>query len=354
MTDIGKAHRNPEGFVDVHRKPTMSFRRKIGVIAIAGIGFFGIAHTADIIHSELVTLDTAPKLAMAEGSIPCSDAGAMVVVYSGYGIQNSEHTAWRISSLANEQNMCTQWVDNGTDIDIDLVRDAVVSQADANGIDNIVSVGESVGGIEAAHVINSTVEEFGDKYKFPALLADSTPADKTTLKWVNPSLAEKVAENCQYLKLGDFAMTVVTLLTDQNNERRNNFWKYWEPVYSATRSASMRLRTAQSCMAGAGFPRIDSIARTHVYYARNSQSHGDPIVDVEQSERAIRDLTEDGLFHEIHMDGSGINHASPWDNWGDYEPYYRGIMERIGAVIDGRQHNNGALGRKTTENQTIK
>jgi hypothetical protein len=327
---------SPEGFVDVLKKPAIPLRRKIGATAAAGVMLLGVAHTADVMYSEMSTPDIAPKLVMAVGSVSCKNAKAMVVVYSGYGIQNGEQTAWKITSLANERGMCTQWVNNGTDIDIEAVRDAMVAQADENGTENIVSVGESVGGIEAAMVINSTVEKHGDKYKFPGLLADSTPAGKDTLKWVNPTIAEKVAEYCRYFKVGDYEMTAVTLATDQKEERRNNFKEYGKPVYEATRSASMRLRTAQSCMAGTGFPQMNPDARTHLYYARNGQSHGDPIVDVDKSEEQIEGRAN-GLFHAVHMTGNGITHASPWDNWTAYEPYYRNIFARIDAIMVDRE-----------------
>lgn len=328
--------KSPEGLVDALRKPKMSMRRKVGAIAAVGFTLLGTAHEADVLYSEISTPDVQPKLVMAAGSVACRDAKAMVVVYSGYGIQNGEHTAWKITSLANERGMCTQWVNNGTDVKIDAVTEAVVQQADENGIDEIISVGESVGGIEAAMVVNRAVDKYGDEYKFPAILADSTPASKDTLKWVNPTIAQKVAEYCQYVKVGDYEMTAITLATDQNEERRNNFVKYWEPVYKDTKSASIRLRTAQSCIAGIGFPMLNPVAKTHLYYARNGVSHGDPIVDVDKSEEQIAEKAN-GLFHAVHMSGDGITHAAPWDNWPAYEPYYRDIFSRIDTVITNRE-----------------
>lgn len=327
--------KSPEGFVNALKKPRMSTRRRVGAIAAVGITFLSTVHEADVIYSEVSTPDVGPKLVMAAGSIACKDARAMVVVYSGYGIQNGEQTAWKITSIANGRNMCTQWVDNGTDINIPAVSEAVVAAADENEIENIIAVGESVGGIEAAMVENDIVEKYGDTYKFPGLLADSTPGSKKTLKWVNPTIAQKVAEYCQFIQLGDHEMTAITLATDQNDERRNNPQEYWGPVYKATRSASMRLRTAQSCMAGKGFPMINKLAETEINYARNGTSHGDPIVDVDLSEAEIK-AKANGLFRAIHMTGGGISHAAPWDNWAAYGPYYDDILAHIDEIMTNR------------------
>lgn len=329
---------SPEGVVDVCKKPRMPMRRKIGAAAAAGVTLLGSAIEADVIYSDMTTPDIGPKLVLAAGSIACSDARAMVVVYSGYGIQNGEQTAEKVTSIANERGMCTQWVNNGTDVNIPAVSEAVAAAADAHGVDTIISVGESVGGIEAALVENDIVEKHGEKYKFPGLLADSTPGSEKTVKWVNPTVAETVARYCRLARFGDSVMTTVTLATDQNEYRRSHWREYWEPIYKATKDASMRLRTAQSCMVGTGFPQINPAPETHIFYARNGVSHGDPIVDVDLSEKEIGERSND-LFHPVHMTGGGITHAAPWDNWPAYEPYYRKIFAEIDAIRTERALN---------------
>jgi len=324
-----------EGLIEAFEAPGIPMRRKVGAVAVAAASLVGLALQTDVVYSDYVTPDVAPKVVLAAGSIPCRDAKATVLVFSGYGIQNGEITAARITPIANKRNMCTQWVDNGTNIQIHAVTEAVAESARERGVDQIIPIGESVGGVEAVLVANKTVETYGDEFSFPGILLDSTPAGKDTLKWVNRTLAEKVAENCQYLKLGDVTMTAISLLTDQNEERRTHPWKYWSQVYSATRTSSMGLRTGQSCMAGQDFPEVNKDANIHISYARTVKAYRDPIVDVSKAEAAIRAKSH-GLFEPIYMDGDGITHASPWDNWTSYEPYYDDVLSKIDGIIATR------------------
>lgn len=323
---------NREGILEAF-EPGIPLRRRIGAAAVAGVSVMSLALQADVLYSEYGTPNIAPKTILAEGSIPCEGAKAMVLVFSGYGIQNGEITAARITPIAKELNMCTRWVNNGTSVNIQAVADDTVIEARAGDLTTIVPVGESVGGIEAALVANDIAARYEDEFSFPGMLLDSTPGDETSLKWVDRTLAEQVAEHCQLFKLGDVTMTAITLLTDQKDERRLQAWKYWNTVYNATRDASMRLRTGQSCLAGQGFPGLNTGSSTHVYYARTQNPYRDPIVDVDKSEAIIRAKAE-GLFDAVYMDGDGITHAAPWDNWQAYEPHYQDVMKKISQKID--------------------
>lgn len=295
----------------------------------------GLALQADVMHSEMTTASVAPRTVLAAGSVACQDAKAIVFVYSGYGIQNGEITAAKITSIANEKNMCTRWVDNGTDININQLAEIEAIDARENDVDTIIHVGESVGGVEAALVENRIVETHGEEFSFPGMLLDSSPDGAATIKWGNPTLAEQVAEHCRLFRLGDVTMTAFSLLTDQNEERRTHFWKYWDQVYGATRSASMRLRTAQACLASQGVPEINEAAHTWVFYGRNQNPYGDPIVDVDKAEASIRPKTH-GLFSPVYMSGNGVTHAAPWDAWPSYQPYYQQVFDRIDQVITSR------------------
>jgi len=321
-----------EGLIQAFEAPGIPLHRKLGALAITGASLVGLSLQADVLYSDYVTPDVAPKIVLAAGSISCRDAKAMVLVFSGYGIQNGEITAARITPIANERNMCTEWVDNGTNIQIHAVGERTAEVARANDVDQIIPVGESVGGVEAALVANDMISEYGDEFTFPGILLDSTPAGKDTLKWVNRTIAEKVSENCQYLKLGDVTMTAISLLTDQNEYRRTHPWEYWSQVYNATRTSSMKLRTGQSCMAGQDFPQINKDANIHISYARTALAYRDPIIDVALAEAKIREKSN-GLFEPIYMQGDGITHASPWDNWTSYEPYYDSVLSKIDGII---------------------
>jgi len=324
-----------EGILEI-LEPGIPLRRKLGAFAVAGASLIGLALQADVSYSDFVTPNVAPSVVRADKTLDCHAARALIIVKGGYGIQNSEYTAARIASIANEQKMSTYWVNNGTAINIAAVGDEEIALADECGVDQIIEVGESVGGIEAALTRNYIIEKVGDRISFPGMLLDSTPGGKDTLKWVNRTLAEQVAENCQFFKLGDVTMTAITLLTDQKDERRLQPWKYWNDVYGGTRSASMRLRTGQSCMAGQGFPELNKTVPTHVFYARSKNPYRDPIVDVDMSEEDI-EARSNGMFEPVYMDGDGISHAAPWDNWAAYEPHYRDVLKQIGAIIVGRE-----------------
>lgn len=329
---------NPEGLLETFETPGPSRRRKLGALAVAGASMLGLALQADVIHSEMTTPNIAPRTVLAKDSIACQDAKAIVFVYSGYGIQNGELTAAKITSIANDKNMCTRWVDNGTDIDVNQVAEIEAIDARENDVDTIIHVGESVGGVEAALVENRIIETHGDEFSFPGMLMDSSPDGAATIKWGNPTLAEQVAEHCRLLRLGDVTMTAFSLLTDQNEERRTHFWQYWDRVYEATRSSSMRLRTAQACLASQGIPDINEAAQTWVFYGRNQDPYGDPIVDVEKAEASIRPKTH-GLFLPVYMKGDGITHAAPWDAWSSYQPYYQQVFDKIDQVMTTRYLN---------------
>jgi hypothetical protein len=329
---------NKAGIIDIFKKPRMPLRRKIGAAAAAGFFLLAGSIKADVVYSEMTTVHVEPRVVSALGSIPCKGARAMATVFAGYGIDNSENTAQNIATIANQRGICTVSVHNGTNVNIPAVSEAVVAEAEANGVDTIIPVGESVGGDEAVLMTNYVAEKYGDKYKIPGLLADSSPDGKQTLKWINPTVAEIVAEYCDIAEIGDWYTTLITLLTDQNEERRNNFIKYFDQVYSATHESPMSLRGDQSCMAGKGIPQMNKVTDTHVFYVRNGTSHGDPIVDVDLSQNGFEEKSN-GLFHAIHMVNVGTLHASPWewDKWPIYEPYYRKVFARIDAIMIERE-----------------
>jgi hypothetical protein len=88
-------------------------------------------------------------------------------------------------------------------------------------------------------------------------------------------------------------------------------------------------------MAGRGIPQLNAASKTHVFYVRNGSSHGDPIVDVNTSQE-IFEQKSNGLFEAVHMLNVGSMHASPWDNWEAYEPYYRQVLADIDSIIATR------------------
>lgn len=337
----------PEGVVDVFAKPRMSIRRKIGV-AVSAIVLGPLAAVqADVTYSELNTVQTAPDTHLAAGSIPCDNVDAVIFVDPGFGIQNANLTAAKVAPIANEYNMCTRYVTYGTTADIDVIADKKAevlrqSRVNAQGVNpalkpNAIDIGESLGGIVAIQTRNRMIEKFGDEFSYPVIMAEATPATSEALRWGGQTVAETVARNCRWIKMGDVTMTLASLVTDQNEERRARLWDgrgaklFWD-VYEETRKASMQLRIHESCIAGMGVPDIDQAKNpTLVMYA---YTDGDPVVDGNFSKDIIRERSG-GYFEEIHMQGNGIDgyHAGAWDDWAAYQPYYDDALARMHQVV---------------------
>lgn len=342
---------SPEGFVDAFAKRRMPLRRKIGASVAAAVFAPCAGIQADVIYSDVTTVQTAPNTYLAPGSIPCDNVKAVIFVDPGFGIQNAHLTAQKIAPVANKHNMCTRFVTYGTTADIEQLADKKAevlreSRNTAHIINpavkpNSIDIGESLGGIVAVRTRNRMIEKFGDEFSYPAIMADATPVGSEALRWGNPTVAETVARNCRWFKVGDFVMTLVTVLTDPNELRRAQLWDgkhtqfFWD-VYDETKKASMQLRIHESCLAGQGMPDIDQTdVRTMILYA---YTNGDPIVDGNLSKDVIKGRA-DGYFEEIHMEGNGIDnyHAGAWDDWEAYGPYYTAAIARMDQIIDMRE-----------------
>lgn len=359
-----------EGVVDVYAKPRMSLRRKIGATAALCVMGPWAGLQADIVYSSVTTVQSNPDTTLAQGSIPCDNADAVIFVSPGYGIQNADLTAEKIAPLANEKNMCTRYVTYGTTANVDILAEKKAEvlrssrrlerAANPNLKPNDIEIGESLGGIIAARTRNKMVEEYGNEFAYPVLADDATPSGGEAVRWGNPTIAEMVARNCQWFRAGDLTMTLITVLTDPDPERRallldpqkgpEFFWR----VYAATKSASMQLRIHESCEVGKGYPVItqnmENDQITEVLYA---YADGDPIVDGSISKEVIRDRAGSDYFQEIHMTGDGVdgNHAAAWYSWPGYERYYQEILDTAQQIIRAREDTSWQRDRISSMNQ---
>jgi hypothetical protein len=330
----------------------MSTGRKLGAIAATLIMGPWAGIQADIVYSTENTIQSEPSTILAEKSISCDNADAVIFVNPGYGIQNADLTAAKIVPIANEHNMCIRFVTYGTTADINVLADKEAEvlrssrraqrAADPTLKPNVIEIGESLGGIIAAQVRNRLVEKYGNEFSYPAIIDDATPSGSEAVRWGNPTIAEMVARNCQWFKLGDMAMTIITVLTDPDDERRSQLFDpkhgaaYFWQVYEATKGASMQLRLHESCIVGAGMPPVDqTMDQTTVLYA---YADHDPIVNGGIAKDVMEEKAN-GYFEEVHMTSANIDghHADAWGDWEAYEPYYRYMLDRCMEIIEQRE-----------------